>query len=406
MSSNVVYMDNNATTRVAPEVLEAMLPYFSDLYGNPSSMHTFGGQVGKALKDAREQIANQIGASPDEIIFTSCGTESDSTAIFSALQAFPEKRHIVTTRVEHPAIKNLCENIDNLTGHKHKVTLLPVDREGMLDLQRYEESLTDDTAIVSVMWANNETGVIFPVAQMAEIAKNRGILFHTDAVQAVGKIPIDLKDDTAIDFLSISGHKVHASKGIGVLYVRRATPFAPFLIGGHQEHGRRGGTENVASIIGLGKACELAGNRLEDENTRVKSMRDKLEQGLLEKIPHAMLNGHKTERLPNTTSVSFEFVEGEAILLHLDRFGICASSGSACTSGSLEPSHVLRAMGVPFTAAHGSIRFSLSVYNTEDEIDFILEKMPPIIENLRELSPFWKGNHPGMVGGSQCKCSC
>ena len=406
MSSNVVYMDNNATTRVAPEVLEAMLPYFSDLYGNPSSMHTFGGQVGKALKDAREQIANQIGASPDEIIFTSCGTESDSTAIFSALQAFPEKRHIVTTRVEHPAIKNLCENIDKLTGHKHKVTLLPVDREGMLDLQRYEESLTDDTAIVSVMWANNETGVIFPVAQMAEIAKNRGILFHTDAVQAVGKIPIDLKDDTAIDFLSISGHKVHASKGIGVLYVRRATPFAPFLIGGHQEHGRRGGTENVASIIGLGKACELAGNRLEDENTRVKSMRDKLEQGLLEKIPHAMLNGHKTERLPNTTSVSFEFVEGEAILLHLDRFGICASSGSACTSGSLEPSHVLRAMGVPFTAAHGSIRFSLSVYNTEDEIDFILEKMPPIIENLRELSPFWKGNHPGMVGGSQCKCSC
>lgn len=406
MSSNVVYMDNNATTRVAPEVLEAMLPYFSDLYGNPSSMHTFGGQVGKALKDAREQIANLIGASPDEIIFTSCGTESDSTAIFSALQAFPEKRHIVTTRVEHPAIKNLCENIDKLTGHKHKVTLLPVDREGMLDLQRYEESLTDDTAIVSVMWANNETGVIFPVAQMAEIAKNRGILFHTDAVQAVGKIPIDLKDDTAIDFLSISGHKVHASKGIGVLYVRRATPFAPFLIGGHQEHGRRGGTENVASIIGLGKACELAGNRLEDENTRVKSMRDKLEQGLLEKIPHAMLNGHKTERLPNTTSVSFEFVEGEAILLHLDRFGICASSGSACTSGSLEPSHVLRAMGVPFTAAHGSIRFSLSVYNTEDEIDFILEKMPPIIENLRELSPFWKGNHPGMVGGSQCKCSC
>jgi cysteine desulfurase len=406
MSDKVVYMDNNATTRVAPEVLEVMLPYFSELYGNPSSMHSFGGQVGKALKDAREQIASLIGASADELIFTSCGTESDSTAIFSALQAFPEKRHIVTTRVEHPAVKNLCENIDKLTGHKHKVTQLPVDREGMLDLQRYEESLTDDTAIVSVMWANNETGVIFPVKQMAEIAKNRGILFHTDAVQAVGKIPIDMQDDTAIDFLSISGHKLHASKGIGVLYVRRATPFAPFLIGGHQEHGRRGGTENVASIIGLGKACELAGNRMEDENTRVKAMRDKLEQGLLEKIPHSMLNGHKTERLPNTTSVSFEFVEGEAILLHLDRFGICASSGSACTSGSLEPSHVLRAMGVPFTAAHGSIRFSLSVYNTEDEVDFILEKLPPIIENLRELSPFWKGNHPGIVGGSQCKCSC
>jgi len=406
MSTKVVYMDNNATTKVAPEVLEAMLPYFSDLYGNPSSMHSFGGQVGKALKEAREQIVNLIGASPDEIIFTSCGTESDSTAILSALQAFPEKRHIVTTRVEHPAVKNLCENIDKLTGHKHKVTQLPVDREGILDLQRYEESLTDDTAIVSVMWANNETGVIFPVAQMAEIAKNRGILFHTDAVQAVGKIPIDLKNDTAIDFLSISGHKLHAAKGIGVAYVRRGTPFAPFLIGGHQEHGRRGGTENVASIIGLGKACELAGLRMEEENTRVKSMRDKLEQGLLDTIPHSMLNGHKTERLPNTTSVSFEFVEGEAILLHLDRFGICASSGSACTSGSLEPSHVLRAMGVPFTAAHGSIRFSLSVYNTEDEVDFILEKLPPVIKNLRDMSPFWKSEHSGMVGGSQCKCSC
>lgn len=406
MSSKVVYMDNNATTRVAPEVLEDMLPYFSDLYGNPSSMHSFGGQVGKSLKESRERIAALVGASPDEIIFTSCGTESDSTAILSALQAYPEKRHIVTTRVEHPAIKNLCENIDKLTGHKHKVTQLPVDREGMLDLQRYEESLTDDTAIVSVMWANNETGVIFPIAAMAEIARSRGILFHTDAVQAVGKIPINLEKTSSIDFLSISGHKLHAPKGVGVLYVRRGTPYSPFLIGGHQEHGRRGGTENVASIIGLGKACQLAGERLEDENTRVKAMRDKLETGLLEKIPHSMLNGHKTERLPNTSSVSFEFIEGEAILLHLDRFGICASSGSACTSGSLEPSHVLRAMGVPFTAAHGSIRFSLSVYNTEDEVDFVLEKLPPIIENLRELSPFWKGDHPGAVGSSQCKCSC
>jgi len=406
MSTKVVYMDNNATTRVAPEVLETMLPYFSDLYGNPSSMHTFGGQVGDALKEAREQIADLVGASADEIIFTSCGTESDSTAILSALQAFPEKRHIVTTRVEHPAVKNLCENIDNLTGHKHKITQLPVDREGMIDLQRYEDSLTDDTAIVSVMWANNETGVIFPIAAMAEIAKSRGILFHTDAVQAVGKIPIDLKKTSSIDFLSVSGHKLHASKGIGVLYVRRGTPYAPFLIGGHQEHGRRGGTENVASIIGLGKACALAGDRLQEENTRVKAMRDKLENGLLGKISHSMLNGHKTERLPNTTSVSFEFVEGEAILLHLDRFGICASSGSACTSGSLEPSHVLRAMGVPFTAAHGSIRFSLSVYNNEEEVDFILDKLPPIIKNLRELSPFWKGEHPGKVGSSQCKCVC
>jgi len=406
MSTDVVYMDNNATTKVAQEVLDIMLPYFSDLYGNPSSMHSFGGQVGAALKKARAQIADLIGASSDEIIFTSCGTESDSTAILSALQAFPERRHIVTTRVEHPAVKNLCENIDNITGHKHKITQIPVDREGMIDLQRFEDSLTEDTAIVSVMWANNETGVVFPVAAMAEIAKSRNILFHTDAVQAVGKIPIDLQKNSSIDFLSISGHKLHAPKGIGVLYVRRGTPFAPFLIGGHQEHGRRGGTENVASIIGLGKACELAGERMDDENTRVRALRDKLEEGLLATIPHSMLNGHKTERLPNTTSVSFEFVEGEAILLHLDRFGICASSGSACTSGSLEPSHVLRAMGVPFTAAHGSIRFSLSVYNTEAEVDFILEKLPPIIANLRELSPFWKGEHAGRVGSSQCKCSC
>ena len=405
MSEKVVYMDNNATSRVAPEVLEAMLPYLSDYYGNPSSMHSFGGQVGKGLTQAKEQIAELIGATSDELIFTSCGTESDSTAILSALQSFPEKRHIVTTRVEHPAVKNLCENIDTLTGHKHKVTQLPVSREGLLDLTQYEESLTDETAIVSVMWANNETGVIFPIKEMVEIARSRGILFHTDAVQAVGKIPIDLRN-IPIDFLSVSGHKLHASKGVGLLYVRRGTPFVPFLIGGHQEHGRRGGTENVASIIGLGKACELAGEHLQEENIRVKAMRDKLENGLLETIPSSMLNGHKTDRLPNTTNISFEYVEGEAILLHMDRYGICASSGSACTSGSLEPSHVLRAMGVPFTAAHGSIRFSLSVYNTEDEIDFVLDKMGPIIENLRAMSPFWKGSHPGEVGGSQCKCSC
>ena len=407
MSGNdrVIYMDNNATTRVAPEVLEVMLPYFSDLYGNPSSMHSFGGQVGAKVAKAREQIASLIGANSDELVFTSCGTESDSTAILSALQSFPGKRHIVTTRVEHPAVKNLCENLDTLTGHKHKITMLPVAADGTLDLKQYEESLTDETAIVSVMWANNETGVIFPVAEMAAIAKSRGILFHTDAVQAVGKIPINLAE-VPIDFLSISGHKLHASKGIGVLYVRKGTPYVPFMIGGHQEHGRRGGTENVAAIIGLGKACELAGAMMAEENSRVRSLRDKLEEGLLSSVPSAILNGHKTHRLPNTTNISFEYVEGEAILLHLDRFGICASSGSACTSGSLEPSHVLRAMGVPFTAAHGSIRFSLSVYNTEEEVDYIIEKLPPVIANLREMSPFWKGEHAGKVGGSQCKCSC
>jgi cysteine desulfurase len=405
MNDQVIYMDNNATTRVAPEVLQEMLPYFSDLYGNPSSMHSFGGQVGKAVLAAREKIGALIGASPEELLFTSCGTESDSTAILSALQTFPEKRHIVTTRVEHPAVKSLCENLDTLTGHKHRVTMLPVDSKGMIDLNLYEESLADDTAIVSVMWANNETGVIFPIEEMAAIAKSRGILFHTDAVQAVGKIPINLAD-LPIDFLSISGHKLHAPKGIGVLYIRRGTPFVPFLVGGHQERGRRGGTENVASLIGLGKACELAAANMEEENSRVRAMRDKLENGLLERIPNSMLNGDKDKRLPNTTNISFEYVEGEAILLHLDRYGICASSGSACTSGSLEPSHVLRAMGVPFTAAHGSIRFSLSVYNREEEVDFILDKLPPIIELLREMSPFWKGRHKGEVGGGNCKCSC
>jgi len=388
-SDKVVYMDNNATTRIAPEVVDAMMPFLTDCYGNPSSMHTFGGQVGRAVEAARAQIADLIGADPEEIVFTSCGTESDSTAILSALQTYPDKRHVVTTRVEHPAVKNLCENLDKLTGHKHRVTRLPVDAEGRLDLDQYREALTDDTAIVSVMWANNETGVLFPVEEMAALAKDRGILFHTDAVQAVGKIPIDMRAN-AVDFLSISGHKLHAPKGVGALYVRKGTPFIPFLNGGHQERGRRGGTENVASIVGMGKACELAKRHMQEENSRVRRLRDRLEQGLLARIPRSMRNGHPEQRLPNTTNISFEFVEGEAILLHLDRHGICASSGSACTSGSLEPSHVLRAMGVPFTAAHGSIRFSLSVYNTEEEVDFVLEKLPEIIANLRELSPFWQ----------------
>lgn len=386
----VIYLDNNATTRVAPEVLEEMLPYFCERYGNPSSMHSFGGRVARQIDHARERIAALIGASPEELIFTSCGTESDSTAILSSLQAFPEKRQIVTTRVEHPAVKNLCEQLDSLTGHKHRLSMLPVGRDGRLDLEQYRQALSDETAIVSIMWANNETGVIFPIEEMAQIARSRGILFHTDAVQAVGKIPIDLRR-IPVDLLSISGHKLHGPKGIGVLYVRQGTPFVPFLIGGHQEHGRRGGTENVTSIIGLGKACELAAARLEEENTRVRALRDRLEEGLLSRIPNAMLNGHKQERLPNTCSISFEYVEGEAILLHLDEHRICASSGSACTSGSLEPSHVLRAMGVPFTAAHGSIRFSLSVYSTETEIDVVLDKLPPIIAYLRQLSPFWKG---------------
>ena len=387
----VIYMDNNATTRIAPEVLEAMMPYLSDYYGNPSSMHTFGGQVGRAVARAREQVADLLGAAPEEIVFTSCGTESDSTAILSALQTYPEKNHVVTTRVEHPAVKNLCENLELFTGRKYHTTRLHVHSDGTLDVQRFRDSLTDETVIASAMWANNETGVLFPVEEMARITRERGILFHTDAVQAVGKIPLNLRD-SAIDFLSISGHKLHAPKGVGVLYVRKGTPFVPFMNGGHQERGRRGGTENVASIIGLGRACELAAAKMEEENTRVRALRDKLEHGLLTSVPKALLNGHQELRLPNTANISFEYVEGEAILLHMNQLNICASSGSACTSGSLEPSHVLRAMGVPFTAAHGSIRFSLSVYNTEEEIDFVLAHMPPIIEKLRALSPFWEEN--------------
>jgi len=383
-----IYVDNNATTRVAPEVVEEMSPYFSELYGNPSSMHFFGGQVQTKVEEARERVAGLIGARPQEIIFTSCGTESDNTAIMSALESNPEKRHVVTTRVEHPAVKNL---VGPLKREGYRVTELPVDRDGLLSMDEVSRVIAEDTVIVSVMWANNETGVLFPVEEIANLAKSRGAIFHTDAVQAVGKIPINLAE-SQIDMLSLSGHKLHAPKGIGVIYVRRGTRFSPYIIGGHQEEGRRGGTENVPYIIGMGKACELAANHLEDMNVRVKGLRDKLENGLLEKIPNSIVNGDRQQRLPSTSSISFEYVEGESILLKLSDHGICASSGSACTSGSLEPSHVLRAMGVPFTAAHGSIRFSLSSYNTEKEVDFILKVMPPIIEKLRAISPFWDGS--------------
>jgi len=381
-----IYLDNNATTQVAAEVVESMLPYFRDYYGNPSSMHSFGGKVGYSIREAREQTAALIGAAADEIIFTSCGTESDNAAIRSALATYPDKRHIVTSRVEHPAVKALCTD---LSGHGYRVTEMPVDKGGLLDFDQYEKSLTPDTAVVSLMWANNETGVLFPAEKAAEMAHERGILFHTDAVQAVGKIPISMKANV-IDMLSLSGHKLHAPKGIGVLYVRRGTRYAPFLIGGHQEKGRRGGTENTSSIVGMGKACELAAQKMDMENTTVKKLRDKLEREILDLIPRSQVNGDRVHRLPNTTNISFEFVEGEGILLLMDEHGICASSGSACTSGSLQPSHVLRAMGVPFTMAHGSIRFSLSIYNTEAEIDFIIEKLPPIIERLRSMSPYWK----------------
>jgi cysteine desulfurase len=385
--TNVVYLDNNATTKVDPQALEAMLPYFSDYYGNPSSMHSFGGGVAAHIRTAREQLARLLGASADEIVFTSCGTESDSTAIRAAIESYPAKRHLVTSRVEHPAVKNLFET---LSKKGYRTTFVPVDGQGRLDLDSFYDSLSDETAIVSLMWANNETGVIFPIEEISRAVKERGIVFHTDAVQTVGKIPIDL-GNTGIDMLSLSGHKIHGPKGIGALYIRKGTKFAPFMIGGHQEKGRRGGTENTAAIVGLGKAAELAKQHLDAGDYRcVSELRDRLENAILAGVPNTMVNGDREHRLPNTSSVAFEYVEGEAILLMLNEHGICASSGSACTSGSLEPSHVLRAMGVPFTAAHGSIRFSLSRYTTAKEIDLVLEKLPPIIARLRELSPFWK----------------
>lgn len=379
-----IYFDNNATTRVADEVFEAMQPYFCDLYGNPSSMHTFGGQVGIQVRQAREQVAALLGCHPSEIIFTSCGTESDSTAVLGTLAAVPQRRKVITTRVEHPAVLTVCRDLEN---RGYQVIELGVDKQGRLDLDELESQLDDDTAIVTIMAANNETGTVFPIEQIAEMVTDHGIPFHTDAVQIVGKIPLNLSE-SRISLLSLSGHKLHAPKGVGVLYVRKGTRIAPFLLGGHQEGGRRAGTENVPGIVGLGKACELAARYMDDENTRVKALRDKLESSILAGCPDSRVNGDPENRLPNTTNISFEYIEGEAILLMLDRFGICASSGSACTSGSLEPSHVLRAMGVPFTAAHGSIRYSLSRYNTEEEVDFTIEKMPQIIERLRELSPF------------------
>lgn len=381
---NTIYFDNNATTPVAPEVFDEMLPYLKEFYGNPSSMHTFGGQLHRKVEEARFKVAQLIGAEPEEIIFTSCGTESDNTAIMSAVESLPGKRHIITTRVEHPAVLNFCKH---LARKGFRVTFLPVNNNGQLNIDELLKVLDEDTALVSIMYANNETGIVFPIVEIAEILKERRILFHTDAVQAVGKIPIDTKK-LPVDMLSLSGHKLHAPKGVGALYVRKGTRFYPYIIGGHQERGRRAGTENMASIIGLGKACELAGKNLTEEISYLKGLRNKLETALLKSCPDVRINGDINNRLPNTTNLSFEYVEGEAVLLRLNEYGVCASSGSACTSGSLEPSHVLRAMGVPFTAIHGSIRFSLSRYNTEAEIDRVIEIMPGIIKELRLLSPF------------------
>ena len=382
--NDVIYMDNNATTRVDPQVVTEMLPVLETWYGNPSSMHGFGGQVEKYIQQARERVAALIHAQPREIIFTSGGTESDNAAILSALKSQPEKRHIVTTRVEHPAVLNLVKGLEE-SGYS--VTRLGVDSLGRLDLDEVRKAVRRDTAIVSIMAANNESGVVFPLKEISAISREKGALLHTDAVQIMGKLPFSVQD-IPVDFLSLSGHKLHGPKGIGALYVRKGVRFRPMVIGGHQEYGRRAGTENIPGIVGLGKACELAAQHMDEENTRVRALRDRLENGLLTSIPHTRLNGDKDTRLPNTTSIAFEFVEGEAILLLMNEFGICASSGSACTSGSLEPSHVLRAMGVPFTYAHGSIRFSLSRYTTDAEVDTVLKETPEIIEKLRVLSPF------------------
>ncbi len=381
-----VYLDNNATSMVAPSVRDAMMPFFGELYGNPSSMHLFGGQVAKYVKEAREKVADLFNVSPDEIIFTSCGSESDNNAIRGYLEAHPEKKHIVTTKVEHPAVLNVFKYLEK--NHGYRATYLSVNSKGMISLDELKESLTDDTALISVMTANNEIGNIFPIGDIGALARERGIIFHTDAVQAAGKLPMDLKA-LNVDMLSLSGHKLHAPKGIGVLYVRKGVHISPFIIGGHQESGRRAGTENVPYIVGLGQACEDAKKCMFDEAQKVGALRDKLEKGLTQSIPYTHINGDPEHRLFNTTNIGFEFVEGEAILLHLSKEGIAASSGSACTSGSLEPSHVLMSMGIPFTYAHGSCRFSLSKFTTEEEIDYALKTIPPIIKNLRELSPFY-----------------
>ena len=383
--NRTVYLDNNATTMVDPEVLDAMLPFLKERYGNPSSMHDFGGDVATDVELARMRVAELLGAENDyEIVFTGCGTESDNFAILGTLAYFRDRRHIITSKVEHPAVLNLYRKLER---EGYRASYVPVDRDGNLDMEFLRKSIDDDTAIVSIMHANNETGVIFPVEEIGALCRERGVPFHIDGVQAAGKIPVDVKK-IQCDLYSISGHKFHAPKGMGALYIRRGTRIRPLMYGGHQERGRRPGTENVPGIVSMGKAAELALRHLPDEE-RVRALRDRLESAILSRFSNVQLNGSKEARVPNTTNVGFEYIEGEAILLYLNEKGIAASSGSACSSGSLEPSHVLRAMGVPFTAAHGSIRFSLSRFTTEEEIDYTVSVLPEIIERLLEISPFW-----------------
>lgn len=379
----IYYFDNNATTRVAPEVLEAMLPYLTEHWGNPSSAYGFGNRLAKHIEHARQSIASSINAEPREIVFTSCGTESNNTAIQSSLLCNPGKRHVITTAVEHSANIKFGQFLQK---QSYDVTFLPVEPDGSLDLHLLETSIRPETAVVSVMWANNETGVLFPIEEIAALCRSKGVLFHTDAVQVPGKAKIDVKS-LGVDLLSLSGHKLHAPKGIGLLYVKRRTKFQPYIIGGHQERGKRGGTENVASVIAFGRAAELVMGRIDDENSRVRRMRDRLENSVLSTIPNTIRTGAKEPRLPNTSNIAFDGVEAEAILMLLDQVGICASSGSACTTGALDPSHVLTAMGLSPTRARGCVRFSLGFYNSDEDVDYLLGHLPPIIQRLRAMAP-------------------
>jgi cysteine desulfurase len=386
-----IYMDNNATTAVRPEVLEAMLPFYREQFGNPSSVHWAGRAVAGAVEKAREQVARLINCSPAEVVFLSCGSEGDNMAIKGTADALRDKgNHIITTAVEHPAVLETCKFMEK---QGYRVTYLPVDRDGMLDLEELEAAITDQTILISVMWANNETGNLYPIEEIGAIARKYKVRFHTDAVQAVGKVPVDVQKAN-VDLLVLSGHKLGAPKGVGAIYIRRGTKMTPLLHGGHQERNRRAGTHNVAALVGLGLACELAGAEMDATMARVRRLREKLEQGIMNVIPDVKLNGHPTQRLPNTLNISFAYIEGESLLLNFDMKGVAASSGSACTSGSLEPSHVMGAMCVEVTLAHSSTRFSLGRDNTEEDVDYVLEILPPIVQRLREMSPLYNCKEP------------
>jgi len=395
-----IYLDNNATTMVRPEVLEAMLPFFAEHFGNPSSVHWAGRGTRGAVETAREQVAQLVGASPAEIVFTACGSEGDNFALKGTADALRHKgNHIITSAVEHPAILEVCGWLEK---QGFEVTYLPVDADGMLTAAQVEAAIRPETILISLMWGNNETGTLFPIAEIGAVARRRGVRFHSDAVQAVGKVPVDVQA-AGVDLLTIAAHKFGGPKGVGAIYIRRGTKLTPFMHGGHQERHRRAGTHNVPGIVGLGKACELVGQELEAKGERLRRLRDRLEQGIVDAIGEVRVNGHPSERLPNTLNVSFAYIEGESLLLNLDMKGVAASSGSACTSGSLEPSHVLGAMGVPVELAHSSTRFSLGPDTEEADIDYLIEILPPIVERLREMSPLYPG---AAVKSTVCTGNC